>query len=78
MKSALKQIWQKFKKKKINFVLLLLSFLIILLGIVYLKNSTNFISHSDYQKLLDRELIQKAHIDGDKLFIVYDGKNMPF
>ena len=74
MKSQLTQIWQKFKKSKINIVLFFLIFLIILLTIVYLKNSTNFISYNDYQKLLDRDLIQKAHIEGDKLFIVYDGK----
>lgn len=74
MRSKLIQIWQKFRSSKLNIILFSSIVLIFLLSLVYFKNDTNYIEYGDYKQLLEQNLIEKAHVEGDKLYITYKGR----
>lgn len=74
MRSKIVQILHSFKPNKLNIVLIFLVLLIFLLGFVYFRQSPTYISNRDYKALIDSGAIQKAKIENDKIFIMYNGK----
>ncbi|NLK66838.1 MAG: AAA family ATPase [Campylobacteraceae bacterium] len=74
MKSLKQEILQKFKLNKLNITLVFLVILIILLSIVYFRDSSVYISGAEYEHLIDTQNIQKASIEGDKVYLTYQGK----
>lgn len=74
MKDLIKKISHRFRLDKQNVILLFFIILIVLLSIVYFKDSTIPLSYEGYEKLIETKNIQKAVINGDKVLIKYDSK----
>ncbi|MBK1993960.1 ATP-dependent metallopeptidase FtsH/Yme1/Tma family protein, partial [Campylobacter novaezeelandiae] len=61
------------KNKKIIFISLVV--LCLLFTVLYFKNNIKFIDKELYQSFLEQNLIQKAVIDEDEIFLKVKGEN---
>lgn len=70
MISKMKQITANFKFSKFKIVLVLAFILIVLFGIVFLKNSPKTISLNAFENLVSQNIISKAYVKDDFLVVV--------
>lgn len=75
MKLKMKQIIPNFKLSKIKIVIILAVILMILFGIVFLKNSPTTISLSAFDSLISKNIVSKAYEKDDYIVVVVNNQS---
>lgn len=74
MRLKKEEILRIFKLNKLNITLIFLFILIGLLSFVYFRNGPIYLNFNEYNQILNSNKIQKAKIDGNKIYLKFDGK----
>ena len=74
MRLKKEEILRIFKLNKLNIALIFLFILIGLLSFVYFRNGPVYLNFNEYNQILNSNKIQKAKIDGNKVYLKFDGK----